>query len=319
MPDDRQAARILPYSYIVGQSAMRLLLELAYINPAVGGVLLTGERGTAKSTVARAFGMMMYGDVPVTLPVNATDDRVLGGWDLRELARGETVAQPGLLERANGGILYVDEVNLLDDHLVNAILDVTATGLLEVQQDGLDRTAVPISFVLVGTMNPEEGGLRPQMLDRFGLVAPIRTEADVIRRTEILRQVLRFERESADAGSKWLLAGLRRDEQRKMELTAAHHRLPGVSVDDAMLDLCAQIAITFDLVGHRGDKVMLAAARAHAALADKPFVGATDLYTVAPYAIMHRRRGAFAGEDIEWSDDDRAQLSSMIPAGGRST
>jgi magnesium chelatase subunit I len=167
--------QILPYALLVGQAQLKLALELAYIAPRLGGVLISGQRGTGKSTAVRAFSQMMYldengqGRLPVTLPINATEDRVVGGWNLHKLVKGELEPQIGLLEEADGGLLYVDEVNLLDDHIVNIILDVTSTGVLVVQREGKSEQK-PVSLTLVGTMNPEEGGLRPQLLDRFGLM-----------------------------------------------------------------------------------------------------------------------------------------------------
>ncbi|HIE02955.1 MAG TPA: hypothetical protein EYP59_22185 [Thiotrichaceae bacterium] len=145
--------QILPYSRIVGQDSIKLALELAYIAPTIGGVLLSGHRGTGKSTAVRAFALMMSEKLPVTLPINATEDRVIGGWKIDELMRGEPKWQDGLLKKANDGMLYVDEVNLLDDHIVNIILDVTSTGVLEVQRDARDSQPENIAFTLVGTMN----------------------------------------------------------------------------------------------------------------------------------------------------------------------
>jgi magnesium chelatase subunit I len=166
---------ILPYSRIVGQQQIKLALEFAYVAPRIGGVLLSGERGTGKSTAVRAFSQMMYGCLPITLPINATEDRVVGGWKIEDLMQSRAVPQPGLLEEANGSSLYIDEVNLLDDHIVNIILDVTSTGVLVVQREGQSEQK-RVNFTLVGTMNPEEGGLRPQLLDRFGLMVNVEAE-----------------------------------------------------------------------------------------------------------------------------------------------
>ena len=158
---------ILPYTSIIGQEQLKLALELAYIAPNIGGVLISGERGTGKSTTVRAFAKMLYDSLPVTIPINATEDRVIGGWNIDALMQSKPEWQKGLLEEANGTLLYIDEVNLLDDHIVNIILDVTSTGVLVVQREGKSDQK-QIQLTLVGTMNPEEGGLRPQLLDRFG-------------------------------------------------------------------------------------------------------------------------------------------------------
>src|SRR5712692_7411902 len=179
---------ILPYTQIVGQEKLKLALELAYIAPRIGGVLISGKRGTAKSTTVRAFASMMYEDLPVTIPINATEDRVVGGWDIKELMSGKTVKQPGLLQEADEKLLYIDEVNLLDDHIVNIILDVTSTGKLVIQREGLDEQH-DVRTTLVGTMNPEEGGLRPQLLDRFGLMVAVEGETSRDRRLAILDTV----------------------------------------------------------------------------------------------------------------------------------
>ena len=204
-----QADRVtlLPYSLIVGQEQPKQALELSYVAPRIGGVLIRGDRGTGKSTAVRSFAQMVYGKLPVTLPINATDDRVVGGWAIDQLMVKRTpVRQPGLLEEANKSVLYIDEVNLLEDHIVNLILDVASTGQLSVQYESQDENR-QISFVLVGTMNPEEGFLRPQLLDRFGLMVDVAAQAD--QRAEILRTVLAFDEALAGAtdGAQWLKDG----------------------------------------------------------------------------------------------------------------
>ena len=171
---DKKWVTLLPYSLIVGHETLKRALECTYIAPRIGGVLIRGDRGTGKSTGVRAFARMINGELPVTLPINATDDRVVGGWKIDELMLNRRpVPQPGLLEQAGEmGMLYIDEVNLLDDHIVNLILDVASTGHLSVQYESQDAQK-RLSFALVGTMNPEEGLLRPQLLDRFGLIVDV--------------------------------------------------------------------------------------------------------------------------------------------------
>ena len=174
-------------------------------------MLATGQRGTAKSTTVRAFALMALGKLPVTLPIGATDDRVLGGWRVEDLMQSKTEWQEGLIEEAGGGpepgMLYIDEVNLLDDHLVNIILDVASTGILTVQRDGAPRKPKRVRLSLVGTMNPEEGSLRPQLLDRFGLVVPVESATLPEQRQRILETVLRFEAEIHDTSSRYLADG----------------------------------------------------------------------------------------------------------------
>ncbi|MDX5568310.1 AAA family ATPase [Streptomyces sp. ID05-04B] len=307
---------VLPFALIVGQDELKRVLEIAYVMPSVGGVLASGERGTAKSTTVRAFAQMMYHKLPVTLPINATDDRILGGWQMDALLRGEPKKMKGLVEEADGGLLYVDEVNLLDDHVVNIILDVVATGLLVVQRDGLDEAGSPVSFTLVGTMNPEEGGLRPQLLDRFGLLVPVRTELDAAVRRNILLTVLRFEEERKERHSEWLHQGAAADRARRTRLEtarrAAHHVVLGAEV----ADLCARIAIAFEIAGHRGEIVMAQAARAVAALDARTEVDAKDITFVAPYALMHRRPEAAYGDAIRWEAKDQELLDQVAAVAG---
>lgn len=303
---------VLPFSRIVGQNELKRVLEIAYVMPSVGGVLASGERGTAKSTAVRSFAHMMYGRLPVTLPINATDDRIVGGWQVDALLRGEPKQMKGLLEEANDGVLYVDEVNLLDDHVVNIILDVASTGLLVVQRDGLDRADVRLSFTLVGTMNPEEGGLRPQLLDRFGLMVPVRTELDTAVRRDILLTVLRFEEERHKEESDWLREGAADDRARRARIEAARAAVGRVVLGPAAAELCARVAVAFGVTGHRGDIVMAEAARAVAALAGRDEVRPGDVAGVAPYALMHRRPEAAYGDAVTWEPGDEDLLAQTL-------
>ncbi|GAA2160128.1 AAA family ATPase [Actinomadura napierensis] len=307
---------ILPYSRIVGQRPLLRALELCFVAPSIGGLLITGERGTAKSTTVRAFSRMVHGGaLPVTLPINATDDRVLGGWNVDALMRGAPERQPGLLEQAGGGLLYVDEVNLLDDHVVDLILDVASTGVLVVQREGLDLPDVPVSFTLVGTMNPEEGGLRPQLLDRFGMVVPVTAARGAAERQEILLTVLRFERECAravaDGGSPWLEEGRARDRRLLDRLAAARDAWPGVDLPPAMAALCARVAEAFGAVGHRAEAVTARAAIALVTLDGRREVTAADVAEAAPYALPHRRPDAAHGDGIGWTGEDARRLAAL--------
>jgi magnesium chelatase subunit I len=237
---------------------------------------------------------MVRGELPVTLPIDVTDDRVLGGWELGALLRGETTEKPGLLEAAHeDGLLYVDEVNLLHDHVVNIILDVTSTGVLSVQREGIDKVR-RVAFGLVGTMNPEEGALRPQLLDRFGLMAVARP-LDARQRLDMLRSVLRFDEEGADPDSAWLADGRQADLLLRDRLFAARDRLPAVRVPDDVLHRCVAMAERLEVVGHRGEVVTLLAARAHAALRGASEAGTADLRAVGPLALRHRRAAPSSG------------------------
>lgn len=305
---------ILPYSRIVGQHTLRRALEISFIAPTVGGVLATGQRGTAKSTTVRAFARMAFGALPVTLPIGATEDRVLGGWQVEDLMASKAVWQQGLIEEAGGGpeprMLYIDEVNLLDDHLANLILDAASTGILTIQRDSAAREPKRVRFSLVGTMNPEEGNLRPQLLDRFGLVVRVESARSPDERRQILETVLRFEEESQHPSSAYLRAGHDSDRKRRAELLAAKERLFQVRVPDQMITLTAAIADAFSVEGHRGELEMLRAARAMAALEREPAVTQEHLTAIAPLTLIHRRAASDSGV-LEWSAADHQLLLSV--------
>ncbi len=299
-------AAVLPYTRLVGQEQLKRALELNYIAPRIGGVLISGERGTAKSTAVRAFALMVYRELPVTLPINATDDRVLGGWQIDDLLRGEAKKQPGLLEDAGKkGMLYVDEVNLLDDHIVNIILDVSSTGILTVQREGLNQE-LPVQFSLIGTMNPEEGGLRPQLLDRFGLMVDIGVETNVEARAAILRTVLMLD--------DFLERGREEDQALKRRLDAARDRLYDVDVKP-VTSLCAAVAARFQSAGHRGDIVIALAARALAAYEGAELVKPSDVARIARLALQHRRHETGRRGPGYWTADDDATLQELVAAG----
>lgn len=306
---------ILPYSRIVGQEQLKLALELTHIAPRIGGVLLSGQRGTGKSTAVRAFCQMMYDRLPVTLPINATEDRVVGGWQIEDLMQGRAVPQVGLLEEANQGVLFVDEVNLLDDHIVNIILDVAATGVLVVQREGL-REEKLVSFTLVGTMNPEEGGLRPQLLDRFGLVVSVRAETDEALRAHILATVLHFDRAMRDLhreqSSQWLAAAQAEGERDRANLAEAQTRFDKVVLSEDLALMCVKVAKEFNAEGHRADYVIALAARANAALRGELQVVPNDLKTVAPMALQHRRPEVLQRGRELWSQEDDERLAAIL-------
>ncbi|MFD8964464.1 AAA family ATPase [Streptomyces sp. NPDC059568] len=305
------AIPILPYSRVVGQDDLKLALELNFIAPRIGGVLITGQRGTAKSTVVRAFALMSRGELPVTLPINATDDRVLGGWELDALMRGEAREQSGLLEEAHEkGLLYVDEVNLLDDHLVNIILDVVSTGVLSVQREGI-AAARHLSFGLVGTMNPEEGGLRPQLLDRFGLMVTA-AELDTEARHRMIMTVLTFEEELAKAESVWRADAGTEGATLRSALLAARAALPEVEVAEEIGRLCAEAAGRVSAVGHRGELVTVQAARALAAKEGAARVESGHVRRVLPFALRHRRPESMHGGTFEWGPDDDARVEDLF-------
>jgi magnesium chelatase subunit I len=307
--------QILPYSQIVGQERLKMALELAYIAPRLGGVLIMGQRGTAKSTAVRAFANMVYDRLPVTLPINATEDRVIGGWQIDELMRGEAKPQPGLLEEADEKLLYIDEVNLLDDHIVNLILDVSSTGVLVVQREGI-RDQKPVSFTLVGTMNPEEGSLRPQLLDRFGLMVSVTAEKDETTRSRILQTVIDFDHAVAlvksGRPSKFLELGRKQDKAHGKKLNAARNRFYQIDLSEEIAGECVKLAGEFNVEGHRGDYVMALAARAMAALEGEKEVNSDHLRKVAPLALQHRRREFLQSGQWIWTPEDDDRLAKLL-------
>jgi magnesium chelatase subunit I len=331
MPPPSSAPDILPYCEIVGQENLRRALEISFVYPGVGGVLASGHRGTAKSTTVRSFARMATGRLPVTLPIGATEDRVLGGWQVEKLMTSQTEWQPGILEEAGcgdePGMLYIDEVNLLDDRLTNIILDAASTGILVVQRDGAARETIKTRFSLVGTMNPEEGYLRPQFLDRFGLVVGVKSAYSATERKKILQTVLRFEEAEGDPRSDYLSSGYGRDQNWRDMLLAAREALPNVVVPDAIIGMASKIAAEFRTEGHRGELAMLRAARAAAAIDEVlsneenwagsiPAVTPEHLAQVAPLALVHRRPASDDGAMLAWSpedDDELAKLTGVPP------
>jgi magnesium chelatase subunit I len=310
---------ILPYCDIVGQSVLRRALEISFVAATVGGVLATGQRGTAKSTMVRAFARMAYGRLPVTLPIGATDDRVLGGWQVEDLMASKAEWREGLIWEAGGGpepgMLYIDEVNLLDDHLANIILDAASTGILTVERDSAAKEPRKVRFSLIGTMNPEEGSLRPQLLDRFGLVAPVESVQSAGERRQILETVLCFEREAQDpAVSEHLDKRYQRDLARRAELCSAQESLGSVEIPDSVYEMAAAIAATLQVEGHRGELAMLRAARAMAAIDGEPAVSAAHLGEVAPMALIHRRAASDSGTILQWSEEDEQAVRTVTGA-----
>lgn len=308
---------ILPYSYIVGQEKLKLALELAYIASGIGGVLISGQRGTAKSTTARAFAAMMYNKLPVTIPINATEDRVVGGWNVPKLLKeSKTEEQPGLLREAHDGMLYIDEVNLLDDHIVNIILDVISTGKLVVQRDGINEQ-YDVRTTLVGTMNPEEGSLRPQLLDRFGLMVAVETITDRAQRRQILDHVLRFDQALAEERNKqtidpWLAEGWKQTEKRCQELEQAKAQFYSVKMAPEVPDACVDISEAFGVDGHRGEYLLAMAACAYAAREQVKIATLEHLSAVADLVLRHRQQ---QGELFEWDEQQKLRVIEILAHG----
>jgi magnesium chelatase subunit D len=276
-----------PFAALVGQDDTRLALLLCAINPRIGGVLLRGEKGTAKSTAARGLAQLLAPGSPFrTLPLGTTEDRLAGGIDLEHtLATGRPQLARGLLAEVDRGVLYVDEVNLLDDHLVDVLLDAAATGTNRVEREGLSA-ANPARFTLIATMNPEEGTLRPQLLDRFGLCVDVTAETDPQSRVSILARRTGHDRDPAGFAAAWAeaTAALSR------RLRRARQRLPGVRMPGAVAGYIAELCTSHHVAGHRADLVIARAAAANAAWHERLEVTADDVLAVAELALTHRRR-----------------------------
>ncbi len=314
--------RIFPFSAIVGQDQLKLALILNAVNPRIGGVLVRGEKGTAKSTAVRALAALLpeiavvagcpYNCDParpqslcghcrhdrvrgssrpvavVTLPLNATEDRVAGGIDLgRAVQEGTRVMQPGLLASAHRGILYVDEVNLLDDHIVDIILDAASSGRNVIEREGISL-AHAARFVLVGTMNPEEGELRPQLLDRFGLCVEVRAIADQENRVVLMERREAYDASPSDFSRRF------RDENAKIaeRIVQAGRMLAMVRLPGHLRSLASQLAMEGNVAGHRADLIIEQAAKAVAAWRGRREVTVDDVLEVAPLVLFHRSREA---------------------------
>jgi magnesium chelatase subunit D len=280
----------LPFSAVVGQEELKLALVLMAVDPALGGVLIAGERGTAKSTVARGLAALLPAGpggaaAPfVELPLNATEDRVAGSLDLSKVLQdGRTELRPGLLAQAHGGVLYVDEVNLLPDPIVDLLLDAAASGWVSVERDGVSA-GQEARFMLVGTMNPEEGALRPQLRDRFGLSVTVRGLAEEPQRIAALRARLAFDDDPAA-----VIAQTQAAEQALRErIVAARTRLKSVRITDEHLAATARVALAHQLDGIRGDLAIIKAARALAAWQAADEITGEHIGQAAELAVGHR-------------------------------
>jgi magnesium chelatase subunit I len=285
---------ILPYSEIVGQSQLKLALELAYIAPCIGGVLISGQRGTAKSTTVRAFATMMYGKLPVTIPINATEDRVVGGWQIEKLLDGKPETQQGLIQAAHDSLLYIDEVNLLDDHIVNILLDVTSTGKLMIQREGRNEQ-YDVQLTLVGTMNPEEGNLRPQLQDRFGLMVNVASLLKLEERQQVLATVLAFDQAL----------------YRKQQGQSAPY-LDAAQVSSKALAACVRLADEFRVEGHRADYTLALAAQAHAARDERTTATTNDVAAIAELVLRHRTPESSQLEHSIWNEESDQRIAKII-------
>lgn len=349
---------VFPFTAIVGQEQMKRALILNAINPQIGGVLIRGERGTAKSTAARALAALLpqiavvdgcrFGCDPasphqwcdecqvrhadsdasansrrtpfVDLPVSATEDRVVGTLDIEKaIQKGEKHFEAGVLASANRGLLYVDEVNLLDDHVVDLLLDSAAMGINVVEREGISFSH-PARFILVGTMNPEEGDLRPQLLDRFAFAVHITGIADTRKRVAIMERRLDFEVDPAGFHNKWA----NREDTLSAKIANARQNVSQVTYSRRDLAGIAHLTSSMNVDGHRADLVILRGAQAHAAFEGRSVVADRDVLLAAELALPHRVKGrAFQEATVnaydleekleqaqsEWGSGDPGELS----------
>lgn len=314
---------IYPFTAIVGQEEMVLALILNAINPRIGGVLIQGERGTAKSTAVRALAALLpkiqvirdcrfgchprisstwcsechqrfiAGEKPetmerltpfVNLPISATEDRVVGTLDIEKAIRyGMRAFEAGVLAEANRGLLYIDEVNLLDDHVVDVLLDTAAMGVNIIEREGISFSH-PARFMLVGTMNPEEGTLRPQLIDRFGLSVTVKSITDIRRRVVILQRVLDFENDPHRFIKTWENC----EKTLSNRIVQAQQLLPRIKITHENLEMIAEVTRQFKIEGHRADLVIQKTAIAHAIFNNRTHLEPSDIHVAAQLALPHR-------------------------------
>lgn len=312
--------RAYPFSSIVGQEQAKLALQLVAVDPSIGGVLLRGEKGSAKTTLARGLAELLGGAPFVELPLGATEDRLLGSIDVAAaLAGGEVSFRPGLLADAHGGVLYVDEVNLLADHLTDVLLDVAASGVNRVERDGIAHRH-DARFVLIGSMNPEEGELRPQLADRFGLCVEVRAPTDPAARVEIVRRRLAFDRgDGCEPGGTELAGesfGAAMGVAGNRELADRLAQARSAELSDELLAQASAVALSAGVEGLRADLVLCRAAAAHAALDGRAAASTDDLRAVAPLALAHRGRRSPADPSVMGGERLQQAVDEVLGAPG---
>ncbi len=339
---------VYPFAAIVGQEPMKEALMLNTVNPLIGGVLIRGEKGTAKSTAVRALADVLperevvagcpcgctkgdegglcpdclermesgeelsYSSVPmrlVDLPLNSTEDRVAGTLDIEHaITTGKKKFEPGILAKANGNILYVDEVNLLDDRIVDLLLDAAAMGVNYIEREGISYSH-PSKFILVGTMNPEEGDLRPQLLDRFGLVVDVIAEHDEERRAEIVRRRMEFERDPEGFCEDYA------DDQASVRkrIVEARSIVNSIEPEDSVIKTAVRIPLHLQVDGHRADLTLIKAAIALAALDGRDEVTSEDVVRVSKLVMPHRmRRNPFQDSSLDLEELDTWLKNAIV-------
>ncbi len=342
---------IYPFTAIVGQERMKRALILNAVEPRIGGVLIRGERGTAKSTAARALAALLPQvkvvddcrfacdpdhpdtwctecrervargeELPIAkrrtpfvdLPVSATEDRVVGTLDIESgIQKGERRFDAGILAAANRGLLYIDEVNLLDDHVVDVLLDSAAMGMNIVEREGISFNH-PARFILVGTMNPEEGELRPQLLDRFALSVEIHGIRNARERVQIMERNLAFEQDADTFRQEWLA----REEELSKRIDQARKLVDKVVYTNRNLLAIASLTASFNVDGHRSDLVILKASRAQAALEGRTKINDLDIALAAELALPHRMKGGPGQMNEVGAEEISQKIEQLIGSKG---
>lgn len=332
-----------PFTAIVGQESMKEALLLNTINPLIGGVLIKGEKGTAKSTAVRALTSLLperhvvsgcpcgcdwftqSGRCPecsasddlsesvvpmrvIELPLSSTEDRVAGTLDIEHaITTGKKKFEPGVLAKANGNILYVDEINLLDDHIVDLLLDAAAMGTNFIEREGISYTH-PSKFILVGTMNPEEGELRPQLLDRFGLMVDVEAERDESRRMEIIERRMEFERDPESFSELYAES----QAELREKIISARNLIKEITPGKDVIRAAVRIPLHLEVDGHRADLTLIKAAVAYAAMCGRTEVLPTDVVHVSSLVMAHRmRRNPFQDTRFDSSELEKWIHSTM--------
>ena len=304
---------IFPFTELVGQTQAQLALLLCATDPLLGGVLIEGGRGSAKSTMARGLAPLI-GEVPfVDLPLGASEEQLIGSLDLETVLNDKKISfLPGLLAKANSGILYVDEVNLLPDHLVDLLLDVAASGINTVERDGISHKH-DAQFVLIGTMNPDEGELRPQLIDRFGLCATVNDKPDEKTRQAIVQKRLAFDLDNE--------AFIQRHKAEETALSSKLHQarqqIQNIAYSEAAIQQATSRCAAENIEGVRADLSLLRAARAYAALCDDLSIESKHINAVAELALRHRRKPP--QNESSKSQSNRPSASRMTPQNNPNT
>lgn len=294
---------VYPFAAVIGQEKVKKALMLNVINPSIGGLLISGEKGTAKSTLVRGLAQLIEDMKVIDVPLNVTEDRLIGTIDIEKaIALGERSFEAGLLKEAHGNILYIDEVNLLSSHIVNSILEASSSGVNLVEREGISFTH-PSKFILVGTMNPEEGNLRSQFLDRFGLYLEVKGSSDLGERKEIIKRILKYEENPEEYISNW------KKEMDKLlsKILMAKNYLYKVEVSENVMNLAVEISKEANCSGHRAELVIIETAKAIAAFENRKNITVSDIKEAAEMALPHRMREVPTEINEPQENDEKAQ------------